>query len=185
MQRPDSFPCLETPRLRLQQLGADDAASLLAIYRDTEHMKWYGIDTLQDLAAAEARIKVFAGMRRQANPGTPWAIWSKSGSAMIGTCGLFAWNRNWRKCSMGYELAKEAQGHGYMQEALTAAITWGLETMDLNRIEAQVHPNNRRSLALLRKLRFVEEGRLRQAAYWAGQYHDMLQYSLLRSDWIA
>jgi [ribosomal protein S5]-alanine N-acetyltransferase len=57
--------------------------------------------------------------------------------------------------------------------------------MDLNRVEAQVHPNNLPSLKLLKGFHFIEEGRLRQGGYWAGQYHDMLQYSLLKTDWLA
>ena len=84
--------------------------------------------------------------------------------------GLFGWNRAWRKCTVGYELAQTAQGKGYMHEALTAALSWGFEEMSVNRIEAQVHPDNGPSLKLLRRLRFVEEGRLRQGGYWAGQY---------------
>ena len=67
--------------------------------------------------------------------------------------------------------------------ALTAALSWGFRVMELNRIEAQVHPNNERSIGLLKRLGFVEEGRLRQAALWGNQYHDMLQYSLLEDEW--
>jgi RimJ/RimL family protein N-acetyltransferase len=48
-----------------------------------------------------------------------------------------------------------------------------------------IHGDNEPSIKLLRRLRFVEEGRLRQGGYWAGQHHDLLQYSLLREDWIA
>lgn len=138
-----------------------------------------GIDPFPNLAAAEARIKSLAALRQQANPGTPWGITTKQDRKFIGTCGLFAWNRNWRKCSVGYELVKEAQGQGYMYEALTAALSCGFSAMALNRIEAQVHPNNRRSILLLKRLGFASEGLLRQAAFWADQYHDMLQYSLL------
>ncbi len=71
-----------------------------------------------------------------------------------------------------------------MHEALSATISWGFTATDLNRVEAQVHPSNYPSLKLLKGLRFVEEGRLRQGGYWAGQHHDLLQYSLLRDDWI-
>ena len=71
-----------------------------------------------------------------------------------------------------------------MHEALNAALSWGFEEMGVNRVEAQVHPGNEPSLKLLRRLRFVEEGRLRQGGYWAGQHHDLLHYSLLREDWI-
>jgi RimJ/RimL family protein N-acetyltransferase len=90
---------------------------------------------------------------------------TKDDLKFIVTCGLFARNRNWRKCSVGYELVMKAQGQGYMYEGLTAALSWGFGAMSLNRIEAQVHPNNQRSVGLLGRLGFAKEGRLRQAAF--------------------
>jgi [ribosomal protein S5]-alanine N-acetyltransferase len=74
---------------------------------------------------------------------------------------------------------------GYMHEALGTALSWGFMEMGLNRIEAQVHPGNAPLLRVLRRLHFAEEGRLRQGGYWAGHYHDLLQYSRLREDWVA
>ena len=70
-----------------------------------------------------------------------------------------------------------------MREAQEAVIPWGLEAMKLNRIEALVHERNAASLGLLARLGFVQEGRLRQVAFWNGQHHDMLQLSLLASEW--
>ena len=70
-----------------------------------------------------------------------------------------------------------------MSEALSAALAWGFEQMMLNRIEAQIHPDNAASLKLARELGFVQEGRAREAGYWKGQHHDLLQFSLLRKDW--
>ena len=179
-----SFPKLRTARLLLREIGAQDASALFDLFSDRElfsDMQWYGIEPFPDMAAAETRIKKLAEMRLAPNPATPWAI--ELNGDFIGSCGLFGWNRTWRKCSVGYELARAAQGHGYMQEALISVISWGFAKMELNRIEAQTHPENKRSSALLRRLGFVEEGRLRQAAYWADQYQDMLQFSLLRQEW--
>ena len=94
-------------------------------------------------------------------------------AGLVGTCGLFSWNRNWRKCVIGYELAPHAQGKGYMAEALAGAVQWGFENMALNRIEAQIHPDNAPSIKLAVSLGFVEEGRLREVGHWGGQYHEM------------
>lgn len=84
---------------------------------------------------------------------------------------------------VGYEISPLHQGRGYMKEALAAVLAWGFGEMELNRVEAQVHPGNRASLALLKKLGFVEEGRLREAGYWAGSHHDLLLYALLGREW--
>ena len=70
-----------------------------------------------------------------------------------------------------------------MAEALAAAIQWGFENMALNRIEALIHPNNAPSVKLAVSLGFAEEGCLREVGHWGSQYHDMLQFSLLKREW--
>jgi ribosomal-protein-alanine N-acetyltransferase len=148
-----SFPVIQTERLILREITQHDAPDLFAIHGDAELMRWFGSDPLPNLAGAEALIKTFASWRVQANPGTRWAIQRREMPKLLGTCGLFAWNRNWRKCAIGYELAPDAQRQGFMHEALSAIIAWGFGQMDLNRIEAQVHPENTSSLKLLEMLR--------------------------------
>lgn len=177
------FPTLKTKRLLLREITPADAPALLALQGDAELMRWFGSDPLPDLAAAEHLVEVFAGWRRMPNPGTRWGIERPGRPGLVGSLGLFAWNRNWRKCTLGYELAREAQGQGLMREALSAVLAWGFEHMALNRVEALIHPDNAASLKLVRHFGFAEEGRLRQLGYWGGQHHDMLQCSLLRSEW--
>lgn len=178
----NGFPTLDTDRLQLRELLAADAPTLFAIHSDPVVMRWFGNDPLTDLAGAERLVQLFAGWRQLANPGTRWGITLKTDGTLIGTCGLFMWNRNWRNCVLGYELAPPAWGQGFMREALTRVIDWGFEQMELNRIEAQVHPHNAASLKTLAGLGFVEEGRLREVGYWGGAYHDMMQLSLLRRE---
>jgi [ribosomal protein S5]-alanine N-acetyltransferase len=52
-----------------------------------------------------------------------------------------------------------------MREALSAIFTWCFEHMQLNRIEAQIHPSNLASIKLASTLGFIEEGRLRQVGF--------------------
>ena len=177
------FPLLETPRLLLREIVESDASALLAIHSDAEHMKWFGAEPLRDVAGALGLVKLFAGWRQQASPGTRWGIELKGTPGLVGTCGLFAWNPAWKKCAIGYELAPQATGRGLMREALEAAIPWGLGAMGLNRIEALVHECNSSSLSLLARMGFVQEGRLREVAFWGGRHHDMLQLSLLAAEW--
>lgn len=181
------FPSLSTARLQLREIVASDAPSLLAIHGDREAMKWFGTDPLADLGAAEKVIAGFANMRTLPSPGVRWGLVHASpsrGSALLGTCGVFRWNRGWRSCLTGYELARHAQGHGYMTEALRAVYAWAFDTMGVDRIEAQVHPLNTPSLVLLKKLGFVEEGLLREAGYWMGERRDLVQLGLLRREFV-
>lgn len=178
------FPELLTPRLRLRELVAADAGALFAIHGDRDAMRWFGVDPPGSAEDSARLIEVFAGWRRHANPGTRWGLESRVDGRLLGSCGLFSWNRAWSRCSLGYELAREEWGRGLMREALGALLDWGFADagMALNRIEAMVHPDNAASLRLLERLGFRPEGRLRQAAFWGGRFEDMLLLSRLRSE---
>ena len=187
MTMEDAFPSLSTKRLQLREIVASDAPALLAIHGDRETMKWFGSDPLADLEAAERVIAGFANLRRQPSPGVRWGIVHADparGGALLGTCGVFRWNRGWRTCLTGYELARHAQGRGLMTEALRAIYAWAFERMGIERIEAQVHPLNTPSLALLTKLGFVEEGLMREAGLWLGERRDLVQLGLLKREFV-
>jgi ribosomal-protein-alanine N-acetyltransferase len=57
--------------------------------------------------------------------------------------------------------------------------------MRVERIEAFINPDNDRSVALLKKLRFVEEGVLRDYAATPRGLVDQRCLSLLKRDWQA
>jgi [ribosomal protein S5]-alanine N-acetyltransferase len=169
----------------LRELIPADATDLFLIHGSSERMKWFGTDPLKDEEAAANLIATFASWRSMPSPGTRWALQHRGETSLLGTCGLFAWNPTWKKCIVGFELKAAAEGKGLMREALECCISWGFDAMDLNRIEAQVHPMNERSLRLLEGLGFVSEGTLRQLGFWGGKFHDMVQLALLRADWRA
>lgn len=176
------FPELTTHRLHLREILAADAPALFAIHSNTDAMRWYGTEPMLTLHDAEKQVESFAAGRKLANPGTRWGITDRASGQLLGSCGLFRWNRSWRSCALGYELAPAAWGRGLMHEALVGMLDWGFEHMALNRVEAQVHPQNTPSIRRLEALGFVREGLGRQAGYWLGEYRDLLQYALLRDE---
>lgn len=180
-----SFPTLLTPRLRLRELVPADADALLAIHGDPEVMRWFGAEPLQSHQQALQLIEVFAEWRRQPAPGTRWAITEREGGRLLGTCGLFKWNRSWRNCTLGYELARSAWGLGLMREALVTVLDYGFDTMALHRVQAEIHPDNLASSKLVEHLGFRLEGMHREQGYWGGRFHDLNCYSLLASEWPA
>jgi len=177
------FPILKTERLILREIVATDAPALFAIYSDVDAMRWFGTDPLTDVEEAVKHVETFAEWRKAINPGTRWAIVQNTTGRLIGTCGLFKWSPSRRSCTVGYELAQQAQGNGFMCEALSAILDWGFEYMSLNRIEAQVHPENKPSISLITLLGFAREGLLRQAGFWLGEHRDLIVFSLLRSEY--
>ena len=61
-------------------------------------------------------------------------------------------------CNLGYSLAAEAQGLGYMLEAVEAAVRYAFEELGLHRIEASYMPHNHRSARVLSQAGFRIEG---------------------------
>jgi RimJ/RimL family protein N-acetyltransferase len=179
-----AFPVLETERLLLRELRHGDAPTLLAIHGNAQVMQWMGTDALKDLEAAHHLVSRFLAGRVATVSSTRWGLERKSDGQLLGSCGVFNWSKEWKKATLGYELGIAAQGHGYMHEALNAILPWVFEHLELHRLEALIHHDNRASFKLAQRLGFQIEGTLREVAFWSEAHHDMVQLGLLRRDFL-
>ena len=102
---------------------------------------------------------------------------------VVGMVGFNYWNRTDHRGSIGLELLRSLWGNGYMQESLTAVLSFGFNEMHLNRIEAAVSAHNDRSLKMLTKIGFVQEGLQREQYYEDGSYHDLILLAILKREW--
>lgn len=76
-------------------------------------------------------------------------------------------------CNLGYAIDAGYQGLGLMHEALRAVITEAFApAINLHRIQAAVRPNNARSLAVLQRLGFREEGLALDYLFIDGAWRD-------------
>jgi len=111
-------------------------------------------------------------------------IETPNGWVPVGNCGFITPDWRIRKAEIGIFIGeKKYWNQGYGSEVLRLALKLGFEGMNLNRISLQVYTNNPRAIRAYEKVGFVHEGRLRQAHYDGGQYHDTLIMSVLRSEW--
>jgi ribosomal-protein-alanine N-acetyltransferase len=115
--------------------------------------------------------------------GIRWGITRTGDETVIGSCGFFLFDEEFRRAEMGYELAQAHWRQGIMREALGAIITYAFAETTLHRIEAVVNGANEASKALLLTLGFTREGVLRQRFYFADHYWDDLYFGLLRDEW--
>lgn len=93
-----NFPRVETDRLLLREMVAADAPALFAIHSDEVAMRWFGSEPLSTMQQAAALIDTFAAWRQLPNPGVRWGIRRKADDQLLGSCGLFKWNRQWKSC---------------------------------------------------------------------------------------
>ncbi|WP_313691291.1 GNAT family N-acetyltransferase [Halorarum halobium] len=88
-----------------------------------------------------------------------------------------------RSAELAYWLAPERHGQGYGSDAAARMVRYAFEDRNLRRVGARLGSFNDASAALLESLGFEHEGTLREAAWFRGEYHDVLRYGLLREDW--
>jgi ribosomal-protein-alanine N-acetyltransferase len=86
---------------------------------------------------------------------------------------------------IGYYAFAPYAGAGYMSEGLELALRFAFRVLKLHRVEANVQPTNRRSLALVRRAGFAREGFSRRYVRIAGRWRDHVRLALLVEDWRA
>ncbi|MFJ8567770.1 GNAT family N-acetyltransferase [Streptomyces sp. NPDC093514] len=74
--------------------------------------------------------------------------------------------------SLGYAAFAPSAGHGYMTEGLTAILGYAFTDLRLHRLEANIQPANKASLALVRRLGFRYEGLSPEYLYIDGGWRD-------------
>jgi len=104
---------------------------------------------------------------------------------LIGNCGLHAIDWKNRVAEVGITLGeKEYQSKGYGTEAMELLLDYGFKTVNLNRIQLRVYEFNSMAINSYNKIGFVEEGRMRQAIFINGEYHDIIFMSILQEEWL-
>ncbi|HLP19098.1 MAG TPA: GNAT family N-acetyltransferase [Chitinophagales bacterium] len=148
------FPVLTTERLVLRQLEASDAPALSEL-RSIESVNLY-VDRPKTLSVGEAQARIET-LNNYLDTGSAinWVICLKGNSQLIGTVCFFNFNNQHNSAELGYELHPHHQGKGIMAEAIAAVIDYAVNTMQVQMLEAVIHPDNEKSLNLARRFKFV------------------------------
>ena len=86
---------------------------------------------------------------------------------------------------IGYSLAKDAWGRGYMTEAATEVIRYAFEDLGMEILTICTSPVNKRSQRVAKKNGFTYEGRIRKAyRIYTGELRDSLVFSLTKEEWV-
>ncbi len=179
----EHFPTLETRRLILRELTQDEAESVYHYLSDPEVIR-YLEGSVDSLAEAAGYVKWCRDTFHHGMTDVRWGIELKSSGTLIGDCGYGHIDEPRRPTELGYMLAKEHWGNGFMAEVLNTILPFGFDQLHLHRIQAWTHPDNAVSAHLLEKFGFRKEGTLREHIYiWhQGAYIDTDMYALLDKD---
>lgn len=109
-------------------------------------------------------------------------IWSAD-DEIVGHIEFFKPVSYWDAFELSYQLYDPRHaGHGYTTEAVQLLVDYLFATKKQHRIHLVIVPGNAASRRVAEKCGFVLEGTVRGAFFNAGTNHDVLIYSLLRTD---
>ena len=165
---------LETPRLILRNLKGTDLQAYLR-FRNSEFVLRYNAMARQSTEEAEEYIRNNLTNDRHV------AIARKDTDAFVGMIYVEQDSLRYKANSLqvSYWLGEPYSAQGVMTEALGALVQHLLSRDDVNSVTARVFADNPGSGKLLRRLGFLQEGRLHQAVLgYDGILHDDLLFSL-------
>lgn len=179
----DLFPQFVTGRLLLRAFKIEDETAFAEFAVKEEFWRFLpGPSLTPDLVAQFIAARV----RDAANPsGRDWifAVEEQSLGRAIGMVRLSVASAEHRQGNIGFSFDGTLRGRGYASEAMRAVLRFGFSDLELHRITALADVENARSHAVLAKLGFRQEGRLRQNFNMRGVWRDSDLFALLRSEW--
>jgi RimJ/RimL family protein N-acetyltransferase len=142
---------LETERLILRWLTADDAAFMFELVTDPSWIEYIGdrgVKTIDD-ARAYVLEKYVAGYERDGFGF--YRVELKESGTPVGICGLIK-REGLDDVDIGFAFLPRYCGFGYASESAAAALAHGRDAFGLGRIIAITLPHNERSIRVLEKI---------------------------------
>src|SRR5881392_2361024 len=141
---------IETDRLLMRPLTADDLPALIRFRADEEVSRYIGGAAMQSAEAITHRLGFYLECQERYGYGMSM-ISLKSAGEMIGWGGLQPLEDS-GETEVGYGFAQAFWGRGYATEAAVAWLRYGFEQAGLERIVAVAVPENTDSRHVMEKL---------------------------------
>jgi ribosomal-protein-alanine N-acetyltransferase len=169
---------LQTSRLTLRPLRAEDTENLHALFSDVEVMAYWDWEAFEDitLTASYLQGQLDAMAKERA---CHWAMLRNEDNVFVGCCDLSEIDRAHHRAEIGFMVGRAYWGDGYTLEAMHAVIDHAAVSLRLRRLSARTHLGNVRSVKLLERLGFEEEGLLRGYVDREGERRDCQMFGLL------
>jgi RimJ/RimL family protein N-acetyltransferase len=146
-------PRLVTDRLVLRGWTGDDAEAALGVYGDPEVARWLApeMDKVADQAAMSLVLQRWAAENAQMmTPAGRWAVELRDDGQVIGGASLLPLPPD-DEFEVGWQLHRQAWGHGYATEAGLALARWAFG-QGIEQVIALVRPANTRAAAMVRRI---------------------------------
>lgn len=179
----NAFPNLESKRFILREVKEKDYLAIYEIYSDDDTVKYQQMGTMQTMEQAQKSVQAF--LRGFENKKfIRWCIATREQDNVVGLITLHSFNEWNSQGEIGFMLNKAYWRQNIMGEVGEEVLKFAFQVMDLNRIEASVHPENIASIKLCEKLELKKEGVKKEAAYnkRTSEYEDRVMLGITKNN---
>ena len=150
---------IETERLRLRLLRDDDgdAAAMLELLNEPGFHRYIGDRGIRTLEQARGCIRDGPLVSYARHGYGMYVVERRSDGAWLGNAGLVH-RAALPHADVGYALLERHTGQGYALEAVQGVLAYARGTLGLGELRAIVSQGNARSVALLEKVGFRDDG---------------------------
>jgi RimJ/RimL family protein N-acetyltransferase len=141
----------ETERLRLREMGIDDAPFILEVLTDPDFVANVGDRGVHGLADARRYIVEGPGASYVKHGFGLYVVELLADNTPIGMCGLLRRDSH-PDVEIGFAFLPRARGRGYALEAARATLSFAQRRLGIARIVALTKPHNRRSIRILESM---------------------------------
>ena len=173
-------PTLETERLTLAPLTANDIPFLVEMWEDERFQCFYPPGRLSPEHCQEVHADALESMGAFPWKAFYWII--KLKGECIGEIRIDVNHRS-KSASLGYGLSSSHWRRGYATEAVKGVLRYLFDELNFHRVQAWVYEPNKASQELLKKLGFQYEGAMRERCLWGDERVDDLVFGILNREW--
>lgn len=171
---------LSTKKVFLRPPAANDYAELLALYRSSkQHFGGFASSTY----GREKFDSMLVDADKEAN--AYFLICRVHDQRIVGTINLSQiFLKGFQNAYLGYQLFAGFTGQGFMTDAVGLVQYYAFKQLGLHRVEANVQPENKASIAVLKRSGFTKEGFSRRYLKINGRWRDHERWAILKEDWL-
>ena len=102
---------------------------------------------------------------------------------VVGECGVHEVDHYQGTCHVGISLGRAYWSKGYGRDALRTLVDYAFRHLRMRKVSLEVLADDERAVRAYTAAGFVEEGRLREEAWFDGKARDVLRMAVLHSQW--
>jgi RimJ/RimL family protein N-acetyltransferase len=164
-------------KVRLRAYREDDLKNAHVMINNQAVTRF--LNVMRPRSIHEEREWLQAAMRND-NPHTAAYVIDSSDGEYLGSVGLMHIDPRNRSAELGISIARpDDWGKGYGTEGAILMLRHAFEELNLHRVHLRVYDYNERGQKSYAKIGFAEEGRLREAHYRHGAWHDVVLMGIL------